>query len=337
MTNHPSLDWLNADVERVKVLPGPEGLTLERIMVGRYGEVPEHWPHSTDFPRGASAGGPTMFAASYSLNDKSDVWAENAAALYEQAIRDRWVSATAVPWESLTPLPAEVEAAVCQVCTMLSEDAFAAQQVIGRWLERIAYGFLEVKSFLATQVFDAGRHCEAFRKRALANGGGLGMQSPGVMHRALTDSLKWTELVAALDLFRTAATLALFESEFLPQTEAEAALYRLAARDRERWLAYGIAHTRYHLEHRPDRREQLQISMVRAEAAFVQDTFRDAPLRDALLILLGRGEGVEVARGRVADLRRRQIDRYGDALDRAGLPERRERAAAVLKPITAVA
>jgi len=145
----PSLDWLNADVERVKVLPGSDGLTLERIMVGRYGEVPEHWPHLTDFPRGASSGGPTMFAASYSLNDKADVWADNAAALYEQAIRERWASATEVPWETLTPLSDEVEAAVCQVCTALSEDGFAAQQVIGRWLERIAYGFLEVKSFLA--------------------------------------------------------------------------------------------------------------------------------------------------------------------------------------------
>jgi hypothetical protein len=157
------------------------------------------------------------------------------------------------------------------------------------------------------------------------------------MHRALTDSLKWTELVAALDLFRTSATLALFETASLPQTEAEATLYQLAARDLERWLAYGIAHTRYHLEHRPDRREQLLISMVRAEGAFVQDTFRDAPLRDALLILLCRGDGVQTARERLAELRRRQIDRYCDALDRAGLPERRERAAAVLKPITAVA
>jgi hypothetical protein len=331
----PRLDWLNADVERVKVLPGEDGLTLERIMVGRYGEVPDHWPHLTDFPRGASAGGPTAFASSYSINDKADVWADNAAALYEQAIRDRWVSATAVPWETLAPLPDEVEAAVCQLCTSLSEDGFAAQQVVGRWLERIAYGFLEVKSFLATQVFDAGRHCEAFRKRALANGGGLGMQSPGVMHRALTDSLKWTELVAALDLFRTSATLALLETEALPQSDAEAVLYRLTARDLERWLAYGVAHVRYHLENRPDRREQFALSLVRAEAAFLQDTLRDAPLRDALLVLLGRGERDDVARERLLELRQRQAVRYFDALELAGLPERRERAAAVLKPLTA--
>jgi len=336
MNQQPSLDWLNADVERVKVLPGPDGLTLERIMVGRYGEVPEHWPHLTDFPRGASDGGPTAFAASYSLNDKAGVWADNAAALYEQAIRERWVSATAVPWETLTPLPAEVEAAVCQLCTTLSEDGFAAQQVIGRWLERIAYGFLEVKSFLATQVFDAGRHCEAFRKRALANGGGLGLQSPGVMHRALTDSLKWTELVATLDLLRTSTTLALLETEAIPQTEAESVLYRLAARDLDRWRAYGVAHVRYHLDHRPDRREQFALGLIRGEAAFVQDTVRDTPLHEALLVLLGRGERVEVARERLAELRRRQVGRYLDALEQASLPERRERAAAMLSPVTAV-
>jgi len=333
----PSLDWLNADVERVKVLPGPDGLTLERIMVGRYGEVPEHWPHLTDFPRGASSGGPTMFAASYSLNDKADVWADNAAALYEQAIRERWASATQIPWETLTPLSDEVEAAVCQVCTALSEDGFAAQQVIGRWLERIAYGFLEVKSFLATQVFDAGRHCEAFRKRALANGGGLGVQSPGVMHRALTDALKWTELVAALDLCRTSMTLALLETEGLARSEAEAALYRLTARDLERWLAYGTTHVRYHLECRPDRREQFLVSLNRAEGAFVQDARQDAPLRDALLVLLGGGERESVASERLADLRRRQAERYYDALERAGLPERRERAAVLLRPVLATA
>jgi hypothetical protein len=154
------------------------------------------------------------------------------------------------------------------------------------------------------------------------------------MHRALTDSLKWTELVAGLDLFRTSTTLALLETEGLAQTEAEAPLYRLVSRDLERWLAYGTAHVRYHLEQRPDRRDQLLISLVRPEASWVQDTTRDQPLHDALLILLGRGERETVAGERLAALRRRQVDRYFDALDRADLSERRERASAILKPVT---
>ena len=316
----PSFDWLNADVERVKVLPGEDGLTLERLMVGRYGEVPDHWPHLTDFPRGAALGGPTAFASSYSINDKVEVWADNAAALYEQAIRERWVSATAIPWQTLTPLPDEVEHAVCQLCTALSEEGLAAQQVVGRWLERIAYGFLEVKSFLATQVFDAGRHCEAFRKRALSNGGGLGVQTPGMMHRTLTDALKWTELVAGLDIFRASLTLELLETGGLAQTEAEEELYRLTARDLRRWLAYGTAHIAYHLERRPERREQLSISLLRPETNFVFDVRHDKATNDALIILLARGQRQAVGRERLLELRRRQIRRYVRALEQCGLP-----------------
>ena len=329
----PSFDWMNADVERVRVLPGPEGLTLRRLMVGRYGEVPDHWPHLTDLPRGASEGGPVAFASSYSINDKADVWAENAADLYEQAIQERWASATAIPWDTLTELPDEQEHALCQVATYLSETGFAAQTVVGSWLERIAYGFLEVKSFLATQVFDAGRHCEAFRKRALANGGGLGQQTPGYMNRALTDALKWTELVGALDvLLATVNGPLLEELEEVAPTEADRTLYRLTRRDLRRWAAYGEAHIVYHLEHRPDRRGQLSYGFLRADQGLANDIRQDIPLRDALIVLLARGEGREAGEERLADLRRRQYDAYLATLARIGLPHHRELADRQLGP-----
>lgn len=329
----PSLDWLNADVERVKVLPGPDGLTLRRIMVGRYGEVPDHWPHLTDLPRGASSGGPIAFASSYSINEKADVWAENAADLYEQAIQERWPSATAIPWHTLAPLPDELEHAICQVCTYLSEQGYAAQAVVAKWLERIAYGFLEVKSFLATQVFDAGRHCEAFRKRALANGGGLGLESPGFMHRALTDALKWTELTAALDLVRTSITLPMLETLCAYATcEAERTLYTFTIRDLRRWQAYGEAHIAYHLEQRPDRRGQLSYGILRADQGMAGDLVADQPLRDALLIILANGASRAVGEERLRALRERQWQSYLDALDRAGVPEHRGLAERQLAP-----
>ena len=46
------------------------------------------------------------------------------------------------------------------------------------WKE-ISYGFHEVKLFLATQTFDAGRKVEVLRKRALINGGGAGSGAAG--------------------------------------------------------------------------------------------------------------------------------------------------------------
>jgi hypothetical protein len=329
----PNLSWLDADVERVKALPGPDGLTLRRIMVGRYGEVPDHWPHLTDFPRGASDGGPTAFASSYSINDKADLWAENAADLYEQAIRERWASATAIPWETLTPLPDDQEHAVCQLATYLSEQGYAAQSVVAKWLERMAYGYLEVKSYLATLVYDAGRHCEAFRKRALANGGGLGIESPGLMHRALTDALKWSELVAALTITRTSLTMALLETVTGYATcEAERALYTLTARDLRRWQAYGEAHLAYHLEHRPERRRQLDLGMIRADQSFASDTRHDEALRDALIVILARGERRATGEERLMELRHRQYDAYLASLARAGIPEHAQYVDMALKP-----
>jgi hypothetical protein len=334
--HEPSFRWMSTDVERVKVAPGPDGLTLRRIMVGRYGEVPDHWPHLTDFPRGASPDAPVAPAASYSIFDKAEVWSENAADLYEQAIQERWASAIAIPWETVGELPDEQEHAVCQLATYFSELGYAAQVVVGRWLERIAYGFLEVKSFLATQVFDAGRHCEAFRKRALTGGGGLGQETPGLVNRALTDALKWTELVGTLDvLLATVNGILLEAAEGFATCEAERVLYRLTRRDLARWAAYGEGHLAYHLAHRPERRRQLSLGLVRGDQAYAAELRQDAPLRDALLILLARGESRAVAEERLAALRWRQYDAYLAALERASLPEHRETVARLLGPVMA--
>ncbi|MBI2759844.1 MAG: hypothetical protein HYX51_00250 [Chloroflexi bacterium] len=331
--HQPSFGWMQADVERVKVLPGEDGLTLRRIMVGRYGEVPDFWPHLTDLPRGASSEGPVALASSYSINDKADVWAENAADLYEEAIQDRWASAIAIPWETLVPLPDEQEAAICQVATHLSEKGYAAQVVIGRWLERIAYGFLEVKSYLATQVFDAGRHCEAFRKRALANGGGLGQESPGYLSRALTDALKWSELAGTLDLLIAPMNMVLLETlEGIAASEAERTLYRLARRDLARWAAYGEAHIGYHLDHKPDRRRQLSLGLSRGDQALVHDMRLDTPMHDALVILLAQGGRRAEGKERLAELRQRQYDAYLASLARAGLPEHEQIISRLLRP-----
>jgi len=321
----PSFAWMDVDVERVRAVPGENGLTFEDINIGRYGVVPDHWPYIDDTPRGASAGGPATFGASYSLNDKADVWSENGAFLYEQAIRERWTSAADVPWSALTPLPVRTERALDQLYTRLSEQGFATQQVLGKWLERIAYGFIEIKSFLATQLFDNGRHCEVFRKRALANGGGLGIETPGIWNRALTDSLRFTELVIAMDIMQPAATLVLLEALAAAVTsEADATIYRLVSRDLRRHLAYGEGHLAYHLQVRPDRRSQIHMGLYRTESSFAHDLGEDRPLAEALVILLGGNDGEEAGWERLIDLQTRQVGAYFDALGRAGMPERRD-------------
>ena len=67
----------------------------------------------------------------------------------------------------------EIELAMCQLCTLLSEVEMIATDLPAKWSFRMNSYFQEVKGFIASQCIDEARHTEVFRKRALANGVGL--------------------------------------------------------------------------------------------------------------------------------------------------------------------
>src|SRR5579883_1523711 len=182
------LRWLDPGTEwGVRAPIGSHGLTLDAINIGSYGVIPAHGGHATQRPRGAAVNADTP-GMGISIFEQAEVWSPVAAALYEEAIQRRWSPATEIPWAEVVELEPALEAAICQLCTALSEWQLVAADVPAGWEHRISYDFHEVKLFLATQIFDAARHVEAFRKRALANGGGLGRQSPGNVARLIVDA-----------------------------------------------------------------------------------------------------------------------------------------------------
>src|SRR3989449_3513388 len=114
----------------------------------------------------------------YTINRRSDVWADNVVGLYEEAKARRWAPAVDIPWGELdTAADPLREAAMAQACTLLEEVALVAMEVPSRWVFSINQEFLELKSFLCAQMIDEARHVEACRKRALASGQGLGRAS----------------------------------------------------------------------------------------------------------------------------------------------------------------
>jgi hypothetical protein len=160
--------------------PGPAGLRLSDVETGHYANVPEHGSsHGSVAPRGCAVPAGTRSLGMYTLNEMSEVWAENAGILYDEAVVRQWNSVTDVPWHKLEKLPDDIERAVCQLCTNLVEVEFVAGDMPAKWLCRINHDFHEVKLFLASQTMDEARHLDVFRKRALANGGGLMVASPG--------------------------------------------------------------------------------------------------------------------------------------------------------------
>ena len=322
----PDLSWMHVQTEwGVRAKPGKAGLRLGDLNIGKYGEIPDRWDNPTEMPRGAVpiAGVESM---GYSVFDKHELWADNAADLYEEAIQRRWASARAIPWETLEPLPEPIERAICQICTDLSEWGMVEADTVAGWLKELSYGYHEVKLYLASTAFDGVRHHEAFRKRALANGGGLGLQNPGLFLRGLREGRNFAEFSVTCHVLGGSFILALLAAlAGLAHNRAEQRLFGLALQDKARHVAYGTKHLRHLLQHRPDRRAEIHTYLERAERSLGIDD-RDPALAGSLAILFAGGiENPAPGLAALQRFRRDWVVSYLRRLEWAGLGDRYER------------
>ena len=330
MEGNLTLHWWDAHTERVKVAPREpaRGLTYDDCNVGTYG-----WDSLPDLLRGrtsmAARGSETwgrLPDLGYTINRKSDVWSPNVAALYEEAKSRRWAPAVDVPWAGLeaAPRPRAVEASVAQICTSLGEIALVGLEMPTRWVFWINQDFLEVKSFLCTQMIDHARHVEALRKRALAGGEGLKRASVA-LEQALKEVL-WLEpypaASAAMNVMVASdeSTLLRFLAAHAPG-EAERRIFLLMLQDESRRLAYGMGHVREHLAHQPRRAADLAEALDGVEHALLG--ILGAPeLVGSLAVYAGGGDGreaLDLGRARVARLTRLAIAEYLERRAHVGL------------------
>lgn len=264
-------------------------------------------------PRGAriEAGGPEF---GFTLRQKREVWAHELSSIYKQATANQWSSARDIPWDHLPKLPAEVEAAVCQVMTFLTENEFAALYVPARFIPRIHPHYREVVEVLAMQIVDEARHAEAFTRRAEARGHGLGTT-------AVSGQLSLQTLLEEPD-FSTAAfllcvmgegtflTLLKFIEEHAPDP-VTATLARLAHRDEARHVAFGMEHLRYVLECDPQRRGSLAAAVERRSRMLAAVSGLSPYVYDALVVMAGGGISPRRVRegARQVALLHREMDR----------------------------
>jgi hypothetical protein len=310
----PQLDlsWMQVPTEwNTRAKPTKHGLTLEAINIGRYGEIPDEWPYQTEMPRGAVPI-PGVEAMGYSIFQKQEVWSDLCARLYEEAIQRRWRPATDVPWASIEPLADDVERAMCQICTHISEKEQLEADVLGRWEPDISYGYHEVKLYLATTIFENARAVEVFRKRALSNGGGLGMQSPGWGFRSVVDARNFTEMCSIQMVLQDSLTLAQYQYlEKYAKNPAEQYIAAHVMQDKARHVAYGITHLKYVMMHRADRRDEIQRYLDKGEGMMLQDDRKDPATREAFAIYFAGGkDNIREGLKTYNQMRKRAIEQY---------------------------
>ena len=325
---HFTLRWLDAATARGhSATPGRRGLTLDEINQGVYGVIPESSDNGSARPRGAARRADTPRTGLH-WSERNEVWASTIGMLYEEAVARQWSSATDIPWQELTPLPDDIERAMCQLCTFLTQVEFIAGDLPGRWIRYISPDHFEVGLFLATQIMDEARHEDVFRKRALANG--CGLLQAGVGAVGLLQIQDFTEMAALLHVVAEGFVQSLFRvGELIGQNEAEKRMFRLAAQDESRHVAFGVTHLKYAVETQPERREEFHHYLDRQEGLLgttQAGLTTGGASAEALAVLLGGGaDKMDEGFRRLLAIRKRQVNEYVHRLEVCGLGDRRQR------------
>jgi len=304
--------WMKVPTEwgiRARASDSEMGLTIGDLNVGTYGDIPDVWTNRSEIARG-SFPNPVNEDMGYTIFDKAIIWADCVVPLYEVAIRDRWVSATDLRWASLEELPDDMERAVCQFLTEQSDRAYFTGALWSGWLPEISYGYHELKFFLSTVIYDLARHSEAFRKRALSNGGGLGLQAPTDFSRAAKEARSFPELAAIL-FVQDSMLLTLFKNgDLIAQNQLERDMYALVARDRQRMMDYHIERMKHFLFKMPDRRDEQNLYLSKAEGRMVKD-WADPVVSEPLALMLGGGrDQMDPGQDKLRALRKLQVEGY---------------------------
>jgi hypothetical protein len=334
MQGNLTLHWFNANTEKIKAVPDDprRGLTYEDLDVGSYGysSIPEFVRDEQSMvARGSEKVGklPDM---GYLVNRKSDVWSDNVVLLYEESKTRRWAPAVDIPWTDLDshPLTPELESACAQLYTFAQECALVAMDFPSRWVALINQEFIELKSFMCAQMLDAARLLEAFRKRALYGGAGLGRASAtaeqGLKQWLWADSYPQGSL--CINLLLGGYMLALYRqvAAFAP-SRVDRAIMGFAMQDAARHVSYGMDALRYHLQHQPEQRLALNAYLDSTEHVMLA-LLGSPELLEPLIVICGGGiERDQVKAGCAASMKfirlvqREYLERLSHAgLDRSG-------------------
>ena len=323
-----SLQW------GTRVRPGSVdgGLTIDDLNVGIYGHIPEHVDARNRIPRGAAAISGVTDVGGYSVCDSYRLWADNAGELYEEAISRRWSTATDLPWNTAHDLADDVELAICQVATELATHAQVEMETIAKWFRELNPTYHEVKLHLSTTIYDDARFFDGYRKRAMLNGGGMLLESPGWVNRIIFECFSgWTEVAILMFLLRGSFTHTILRylSVYGP-TELDRELALRCMVDKTRHIQYGMEHLRFSFTSKPERAQVYAVGLGAAEAQVARDE-RDHVLWEALAIIFGGGiDHIDAGMEVVTRLRRDWINAYVERLQWAGVP-RRERLISALR------
>lgn len=265
-------------------------------------------PHYGLIPLGSipEAGGPDY---NWRLNHHDDLWAEDLTDLTERATSSQWDATSDIPWSEALGLADEVEKAVAQVMTFIASNEYVALYVPAKFLPQVNAAFVDVLLWLSSHINDEARHVEVFTKRALLGGQrGYALASTQLSLHSLLDEDDFSSASLLLNVLGEGTFIDLlgFIARTAPDA-ATAACARLAHRDEQRHVHFGISHVRRTQKLDPDSTRQL-VGAVEARAAKLSTLTGLSPVLLESMTIMTAGSvktaSIRRAAGEVKDLTR---------------------------------
>lgn len=300
--------WCRTEGHRFEWRPGPNGTQGHAVILsgeaetarwagarraapsgtGRPDAVADHAPRTWGLAARGAIVEPGTPEFDFHLVDKIEVWADDAARIYAQAVAAQWDPETAVPWKAEFTLPDDVEAAVVQIMTFLIENETAALIIPSRFIAQLHPHFREVMQVLAVQAADEARHIDIFTRRARLKRDELGLSTIGgqASLKSLVDEPDFAIASFLLSVLGEGTFLSLlwFLEQYAPDP-VTASVARLAAQDEARHVAFGLAHLNQHLSTDASLRPRLADAIRRRHEALRHTSGLNAEVFDALLLM----------------------------------------------------
>ncbi|PLV57910.1 DUF455 domain-containing protein [Brachyspira pilosicoli] len=228
----------------------------------------------------------------FDLNYKEDIWNNNITKLYEDTKKSQWNSSSDIEWDKIPDYDKDMEFAIAQIMTYLTENEFSALYVPSKFISKISPYFYEVPLFLSSLMNDEARHIDAFIRRANING--MGVQYSSI----ITQNSLYT-LYAENNYLKSSFLLHIMgEGTFVDllnflekytQDEATKKLLRLVRIDESRHVAYGMNHIKQVLKYNPKKVNILKEAVFKRKEYLDELNGESTLLIESMAFLAGGG------------------------------------------------
>ncbi|BDB64267.1 hypothetical protein T36_0715 [Helicobacter cinaedi] len=226
----------------------------------------------------------------------NEIWSNNVAQIYEDSKNAQWNASRDILWQEMPRFSPELEFAIAQIMTYLTENEFSALYIPSRFLGQISPFFTAVPLLLSSIIGDESRHIESFIKRA--NVTGLGVQ-----YSTLTTQQSLFSLWNEKDYFKSSFLLHIMgEGTFIDLLKfledgfrdlgdwQSAKLLSLARKDEARHVSYGMGNVKHTLANNPAKISALKDVVFQRKNYLDSQSAESSLLLESMAILKGGGQ-----------------------------------------------